>query len=447
MAYTSLPFPAETAVYPPASVVHSYLKGYADHFGLVEHIRLSTSAVSVIRDTASGKWSVTVRAVESKEEETLLFDFLIVANGHYRVPRFPSTPGLSEWLEKKRAMHSVYYRNPSDFGDARTVLVVGAGPSGSDLCADLLADGRSVVHSVTGASPQDLHDGRMKVRGRVAQYGDPSTGHLTFEDGSELTGIEHCALATGYKMDFPFLPESIQHHAVPPPIPPLPGALFNSTYHVFPLAKHIFPLVGADEFPGTSVAFLGLPIRVAPLPLLEAQMHAVLHVFSHPEALDATQEAVGIIDRYEALRTSISSSPKGEQANELSELSDNQSATTFQSSANSDRTELAIAAAWHRFDGHEQFAYRDALHTFAGAPVRVAPWETEMYDAKGVLRETWRELERRGEADAWVRGVGAGPDPVAEWVALLRRLLKRAEERYTSSAGAGEEEDAEKSRL
>ncbi|KAH9941603.1 FAD/NAD(P)-binding domain-containing protein [Epithele typhae] len=422
MAYTSLSFPPSTAAYPPASSVLSYLQGYAEHFGLMELVQLNTSVTSVTRDHSTGKWVVTVRKSKQESEETSSFDFLVVANGHYRVPRTPSTPGLQQWFDVKRAMHSVYYRHPSDFGDARTVLVVGAGPSGSDLCSDLLTSGRSVVHSVTNAKSSDDPDGRLKTRGRVASYGDPEKGELTFEDGSTLSGVDFSVLATGYKFDFPFLPESILHRLVPPAVPPLPGILFNSTYSVFPLAKHIFPLVGADEFPGTSVAFLGLPIRVAPLPLLEAQMAAVLHVFAYPTALDATQEALDIVERYETIRAHLSRPAASEP-------------DLTAPNASADPTELAIAAAWHRFDGHEQFTYRDALHVFAGSPVRVAPWEIESYDAKGELRAEWRALERAGEADEWVRGVGAGPGGDAEWVDLLRRLLKRVRDRQEEEKG------------
>ena len=105
--------------------------------------------------------------------------------------------------------------------------------------------------------------------------------------------------------------------------------------------------------------------------------------------------------------------------------------------------ERAIASAWHRFDGHEQFAYRDALHALAGEERRrVAPWEIEMYDAKGVLRAEWRALERSGEAAAWVKGVGTGADPKAEWVALLRRLLERAVQRQ-GAVGSDVAEDVD----
>ncbi|KAI0656895.1 FAD/NAD-P-binding domain-containing protein [Cubamyces menziesii] len=436
MAYTSFSFPPSTPLFPPASTVLEYMKAYAAHFELSPHIRLNTPVLSATRDGISGKWTVTVRPAQAHSDETITFDHLIVANGHYRVPRFPSTPGLAAWLDAKKAFHAVYYRNPTDFGDARTVLVVGAGPSGQDLCTDLLASGRTVVHSVTGAVREDMRDGHLKVRGRVAKYLDPQDGKVVFEDGSEESGVDCTVLATGYKIDFPFLPSEIIRQALPPPVPPLPGALYNSTYHVFPLARHIFPLVDADELPASSIAFIGLPVRVAPMPLLEAQMRAVLHVFAQPDALDPTQEAIDIISRYEALRAQIaaqrSPSSPGTDTSAASPGAPRQALSAPDSEAGNDALELAIARAWHRFDGHEQFEYRDALHAFAGHPTRVPAWEVEMYDAKGVLREEWRDLERAGLAEECVRGVGeaGGEEGIQQWVELMRRLLKRAEERH-----------------
>ncbi|KAI0676500.1 FAD/NAD-P-binding domain-containing protein [Trametes maxima] len=437
MAYPSLPFPPGTALFPPASTVLKYMEAYAAHFELTPHIRLATPVQSATRDPTSGKWTITVRPSGASADESSSFDHLVVANGHYRVPRLPSTPGLAPWLGAKKAFHAVYYRNPADFGEARTVLVVGAGPSGQDLVTDLLASGRSVVHSATGAAHEDMREGRLKVRGQVTKYLDHSEGRVLFEDGTEESAIDCAVLATGYKVEFPFLPADVVSQALPPPVPPLPKELHNSTYHAFPLARHIFPLVNADALPASSIAFLGLPVRVAPLPLLEAQMRAVLHVFAHPESLDPTQEAIDIVARYEALRAHITtrraSPPSSNSTSQPTAPADpddlDQPDDALQ--GQSDPLELAIARAWHRFDGHEQFAYRDALHAFAGHALRVPGWEIEMYDAKGVLREEWRGLERAGLADEWVRGVGeaGGEAGTEEWVALMRRLIKRAEER------------------
>ncbi|KAI8969411.1 FAD/NAD-P-binding domain-containing protein [Trametes punicea] len=437
MAYTSFAFPPSTPLFPPASTVLTYIKDYAAHFDLMSHVRLSTPVLSATRDASSNKWTITVQPQGATSPETSTFDHLVVANGHYRVPRVPDTPGLQGWLDAKKAFHAVYYRAPSDFGDARTVLVVGAGPSGYDLCTDLLVSGRTVVHSTTAAVREDLHDGRWKVHGRIARYLDPADGRVVFEDGTEESGIDCAVLATGYKADLPFLPPDVIREALPPPVPPLPRELYNSTYHIFPLARHIFPLVDADRLPASSIAFIGLPVRVVPLPLVEAQMRAVLHVFAHPDSLDPTQEAIHIIDRYEALRARISAqsssldtSPSAQRPSEPAETDDHNLPAS--DPMKRDASELALASAWHRFDGHEQFEYRDALHAFAGYPDRVATWEIEMFDAKIVLREEWRDLERSGLAEEWVRGVGedGGEKGIQQWVEMMRLVLRRADERH-----------------
>ncbi|KAG6830816.1 hypothetical protein H0H87_006989 [Tephrocybe sp. NHM501043] len=398
MAYSSYPFPPSTPLFPGASVVIKYLNDYADHFQLRPHIRLNTSIKSVIRN--SSHWEVT-----ASTGDIFTFDLVVVCNGHYRIPRYPDTPGISDWLSSGRASHSASYRRPHNLGD--TILVVGGGPSGRDISAEMCTAARVVIHSATNATVEDV--GNLKQRGRVSRFGE--NGQVTFEDGTVESGISHCILATGYEYSFPFLSESILRNSVPPPIPPLPKDLFNSTYSVFPLSQHVFPL--STTFPPSSLAFLGLLVRVAPFPLVEAQARAVLHAFSTPQSLDPMQEAVEVMTRYEELRTQVGDKP------------------------------LAIAKTWHRFEPMQQFEYRDAMAEFytisngdlnivwkdvqdggdGSYPTgRVQEWEKEMYSKKDVLRKAWRRLEEIGQAEEWVMGVGKGG--VQDWVDMTKKLEK-----------------------
>jgi hypothetical protein len=106
-------------------------------------------------------------------------------------------------------------------------------------------------------------------------------------------------LGTGYKMTFPFLPDSLVQTSLPPtPIPPIPkDKLYNSTYHITPLLEHLFPVT--DKYPPTSLAFLGLLFGVSPFPVVEAQSHAVVKLWTSPELLDVDLEVDVIISRYE----------------------------------------------------------------------------------------------------------------------------------------------------
>ncbi|KAK7678314.1 hypothetical protein QCA50_018662 [Cerrena zonata] len=428
MSFDSFPFPPSTPLYPPASTVLHYLHDYASHFKLEPHIQFNTLVQSVHRNHEQNKWSVTIRRTKvapdisgEYADETIHCDLIVVANGHYRLPRYPLTTGLKAWVDAEHATHSVYYRNPSHpwIKDVQKILVVGSGPSGSDVSLDLRQiPSKQIVHSFTGAPHADYEEGRYKTRPRIKEFlplNDKGEGSVLFADGTVENGIGHCILATGYQDSFPFLePGSSNlpplHTSLPPSIPPLPSKLYNSSYHVFPLAKHIFPLVAPEVFPPSSLAFLGLPYRVIPFPLVEAQTRVVLKVFEDPSTLNVAQEAVDIVSHYDELSSSIPPSypyPK----------------------------DLAIAKLWHMLDNDAQFEYRDMLHRFAGGDYlknewMVPSWVKEMYEKKFIIRAAWKELERRGEASDWVRGVGegkSGKSGTEEWVDLMRRVLRWAE--------------------
>lgn len=415
MAYSSFPFPPSTNLYPPASVVLTYLQDYANHYELDPYIQLRTEVISAIWDPEIKGWEVRTRRQRPGsdegvyEESTHGFDLVIVANGHYRLPFYPTTPGLQAWLDSGRASHSAWYRNPSHTylaGD--TIMVVGAGPSGLDISTDLRIDaGKTIVHSIIGAKSSDTENGKLKKRGEIREYLDHSKGEVVFTDGTREVGIDHVVLATGYQDSFPFLeaPASTALHlALPPSVPPLPSQLYNSTYHVFPLAKHIFPLV--SSFPPTSLTFIGLPYRVVPFPLVEAQTRAVLKAFGDPSILDLTQEAVEIISQYDELHSSL---PPPTPETQI---------------------EIHIAKLWHCLDNDRQFQYRDTLHKFVGGKYasqewKVPEWVKEMYGKKFELRAAWKEAERRGDAQDLVKGVGEkeGEEGVQEWVDLMRKVL------------------------
>jgi hypothetical protein len=390
MAFPSFPFPPETSLFPTAAVVQKYLEDYAVHFNLPRFVRLCTRVEKVFWDTDTREWDVTLST-----GERLKFDFVVVANGHYRKPRYPLTTGLHSWLDSGRAMHSAWYRRPGEFAHHETVMVVGGGPSAMDLCTDLMGIIPLLLHSVP-VSPSQIGDTyandteTYRKVGRVVEYRDG--GSVLLEDGSIELNIDLVILATGYEMSFPFLSQI--KSGIPPLPPPLPNELYNSTYHVFPLALHLFPLQG--NFPPTSIAFPGLLYRVAPFPLFEDQARAIAGVLEDPASLDRLSCAVDIEARVHTLmRDKGTDDP------------------------------LHIAKAWSRFALLEPFEYRAQLNAFSGRDWIPAEWEVECWKNKVVLRREWKAIERSGKAGEWIKGVGMnGTD---DWTRLCRKLIKQRE--------------------
>jgi len=401
MCFAVLPFPPSTAVYPPAKVVEDYLDLFITHFGLSSNIRLNTTVERLEWDETSASWRVRLSG-PGHGSEWLRFDKVVVANGHYRSPRFPNVPGLDKWLAAGRATHSAWYRRPVDSGS--TPVVVGGGFSGRDIATEIadLPSTSAVYFSITEPPLDPPRNDKVQYRARVAEFlpldGD-GKGKVRYEDGNE-DEVDSCILATGYKMAFPFLSDSLVQTSLPPtPIPPIPrDKLYNSTYHVFPLIKHLFPVT--DKYPPTSLVFQGLLIRVVPLPLVEAQSHAMVKLWTSPELLDVGAEVDAIISRYEKLMDKFGGD------------------------------EVQVAKRYFTFDLPEQFHYRDELYTLVYREDEetlkkylTPAWHEDMYLYTAQLRAEWERMEQTGEAEDFVRGVGEASSD--EWEKLMHKLLER----------------------
>ncbi|TFY70800.1 hypothetical protein EVG20_g2212 [Dentipellis fragilis] len=370
MAYPSFPFPPETPLYPSAPIIRDYLSAYTTKFGLRRYIRFNSRV-------AEARWDANAWQVRLASGETSAFDFVVVANGHYRTPRYPNTPGLQAWLDSGRAIHSAWYRRPRELAAHHKVVVVGNGPSALDISAELRSVAQ-VVHSIPpgpviagnfGYAPDA--EGYTK-KGRIAEYRE--NGEVLFEDGTVETGVDFAVVGTGYKIDLSFLPQVVE--GLPPRAPALPEHLHNSTFHIYPLAKHLFPL--QKDFPAHTLAFPGLPFRVSPFALSEEQALALVRVVEEPAALDVQEEARKIVKRY----------------GEIAKL------------GGSDDPEV-VARWWFVFEQKEPFEYRKELHEFA-KPGSV--WEANEKEV-----ELWlRKIELRGGQQ--------------EWDDLSFKLLKRYDE-------------------
>lgn len=232
MAFPSFPFPPSTLLYPPAKTVLRYLEDYAAHFDVAKHVKVSTTVQSIDWDSELAQWRVRTQSTTSDDPvEESIFDLVIIANGHYRVPLYPTTPGLAAWRKSGKATHAAWYRHAHNVGD--TVMVVGRGPSGIDVADEMRAVCKTLIHSFPGAKHADVDGGAVKLRGRIVEFMDATQGTIRFEDGTTETNIDHCILATGYEHSLPFLPSSLLELALPPPIPPLPEKLYNSKVHIF----------------------------------------------------------------------------------------------------------------------------------------------------------------------------------------------------------------------
>jgi cation diffusion facilitator CzcD-associated flavoprotein CzcO len=137
--YPDFPMPEDWPEYPSHEQALEYLKSYAQHFGLLEHIRFNTSVDKIDSfDPQASSWKVTLGSGESRP-----YRGVIIANGHHWDAIWPNYAGHFDGT----VLHSSQYKTP-DVLVGKRVLVVGAGNSGCDIAVEAAQFGARAFHSL-----------------------------------------------------------------------------------------------------------------------------------------------------------------------------------------------------------------------------------------------------------------------------------------------------------
>ncbi len=252
--YPDFPMPADYPDFPSAAQMYAYYKLYTDHYQLAANIQFNTKVTSVV-PAEDNLWSVRF-----ENGTTRSYKGVMVCNGHHWSKRYPSYAGEFSG----ESFHSKDYKSPEQLRGKR-VLVIGAGNSAFDISSEAARVGRSCFMSVRkgiwifpktflgkplsafqgSVLPQwlkmrlakvmlklavgdpreygfpkptirlderhptintdtliNIKNGRIKVKGAVKGLAGSS---VEFEDGSREE-IDTIVYATGFNVDFPFLP-------------------------------------------------------------------------------------------------------------------------------------------------------------------------------------------------------------------------------------------------
>ncbi len=256
--FTHFPMPRDYPAFPSAQQMLTYLRQFADHFQLRDHIQLHCK-VSLVRPVEQNRWEVTF-----ENGKRFVYKGIILCNGHHWCKRFPELKGTFDIP----ILHSKDYRHPDQLRGKR-VLVIGGGNSACDIAAEAARVGakstlslresvwfipksfagvpianlaqpwtpewlqRCILHTIirlTFGTHQSY--GLPKPKHRILekhptlnnevpyyiQHGritpKPAVEHVEdhqvhFVDGTVET-IDLIICATGYKVSYPFLPSELQ---------------------------------------------------------------------------------------------------------------------------------------------------------------------------------------------------------------------------------------------
>ncbi|RYO78273.1 hypothetical protein DL762_008783 [Monosporascus cannonballus] len=335
MRFSDLAFPEGCEIFPPRRTVQEYLVRYARD---VRHlIRFSTQVTDVSPHASSScssadgsgsgispdqdwdqeeRWDVRTTDLLTGATSKATYDAVVVASGHYATPYVPDVPGLRAFAAAAppgAVAHSKTYRRPEPYA-GKKVLVIGNSASGLDIAAQIARAGARhpvLVSARSPAAPETLaHLGpgcdevpevaRFFADGRGVRFRkrqgdgdgkgrdkDPGANGLEEkpeedaeegEEGRVETDIDCVLFCTGYLYMFPFLRSLMMGDGEGGSRPRRQQGeqpLVTDGRRVHGLARHL--LHAAHP----TLAFPGLPIKVIPFPLAEAQMTVVARLWSN----------------------------------------------------------------------------------------------------------------------------------------------------------------------
>ncbi|KAF8311126.1 uncharacterized protein EI90DRAFT_3098000 [Cantharellus anzutake] len=373
--------------------------------------RPRTSLPVTAQEPARFWYSVLLDPVDELETIYEKFDHLIVATGQNRYPLVNDFPGRDDWLSssdpkspfRRDIRHSMYFMGPEPYTN-RTVLVVGGGVSGMDIANHITPFVTKVYIARSSGRKGDPSNPFIIPKPRLRNFDRDA---IYFEDGSSVTDVDSVILATGYRHIVPFLsagdalvidPKAKSHntsHIHPPP--PLP--LTSNGKYMRPLYRHTMSL--SSRFPPNSLFVLGLPRTPPPALADAAQAIFATRVIADPSL---------VADRISLLR-------------ELEEDEERLRRAGYDPDKRA-HSLIDFTGQWQ-----EANIFMDGIIDFlkeknvTGLPLLgsggryVEDWRRRTDDLPTLIQMffTWRELEKRGEAEKMV----AGRRTEEDWIELL----------------------------
>ncbi|KAG8636283.1 hypothetical protein MANES_16G116100v8 [Manihot esculenta] len=148
-----MPFPSNFPTYPTKQQFLAYLEAYAKHFGLAPVF--NNTVVSAEFDPRCGFWRIKTLGLKQEETEYVC-QWLIVATGENAEEVVPDIEGMNQF--EGPILHTSSYKTGELFR-GKSVLVVGCGNSGMEVCLDLCnynARPSMVVRDSVHVLPQEM---------------------------------------------------------------------------------------------------------------------------------------------------------------------------------------------------------------------------------------------------------------------------------------------------
>ena len=267
MHFSDTPLPSTSPVFPHRGLVRKYIEDYAQDIRHLVKFHTQVESVSLqVSGSRQDVWALRSRDLLTLNCSTVSYDAVAICSGHYTVPYIPSIPGIREWNRDNPNIitHSRFFRDASHFSNKK-VLVIGNAASGIDIANQISCFSLNPVLNSHRSIPMFTPKTTVESVPEVAEFLPTSPEcprAIRFMDGRIEKGFDAVLFCTGYLYSYPFLT------SLPTQVVRSDGFRVNDVY------QHIF------YTPHPTLSFLGLPMKVLPFPLLEAQAAVIARVWS-----------------------------------------------------------------------------------------------------------------------------------------------------------------------
>ena len=190
--------------YPPRPVLFDYIQGRIKKNKVREYIRFDTTVRWVNFNEETKKFEMVLDDLKINKTYTEVFDYLVVASGHFSTPNMPYFKGIENF--PGQVMHAHDFRGADPYKD-QDLLIIGSSYSAEDIGVQCHKHGaKSVTLSYrSNAIGLNWPDGIKEVPLLTYFIGD--IAH--FKDGTS-SRYDAVIMCTGYQHKFPFLPDDLR---------------------------------------------------------------------------------------------------------------------------------------------------------------------------------------------------------------------------------------------
>jgi len=198
--------------FPPREVLYDYILGRAKKADLKKNIRFNTTISSVIYN--GSEFEITSLNKKNNNISKEIFDYVVVAAGHFSVPYIPEYEGMKSF--PGRILHSHDFRDAEEFR-GKDLIVLGSSYSAEDVALQCYKYGAKSVTIGYRNNPMGF---KWPSGMKEVHYLDKLEGKKAiFKDG-HTQDVDAIILCSGYLHHFPFLEKSLTletHNRLYPP--------------------------------------------------------------------------------------------------------------------------------------------------------------------------------------------------------------------------------------